>query len=67
MLDVNNTTLTTPFYRRLSEDQLQALHGATLEIMQRTGVRFDHQEAIELLRKRGAQSEGVGGGVGNEA
>ena len=54
MFDVNNTTLTTPSYRRLSEDQLQALHGATLEIMQRTGIRFDHQEAVELLRKGGA-------------
>ncbi len=54
MFDVNNVVLTTPYYRRLSDDQLQALHAATLEIMSRTGIRFDHEEAVQLLRKGGA-------------
>jgi len=54
MFDVNNVVLTTPYYRRLSDDQLQALHAATLEIMSRTGIRFDHEEAVQLFRKAGA-------------
>ena len=59
MFDVNGMVLTSPYYRRLTEDQLQALHAATLEILQRTGVRFDHPEALELFRKGGASiSEG---------
>lgn len=46
-------------YRRLSPDQCQKLHNASLEILSRTGVRLHDQEAIDLLKKAGASiSEG---------
>ena len=44
---------------RLSTDQCTAIHNASLEILSRTGVRLHLQEAVEMLRKAGAQvSEG---------
>jgi trimethylamine--corrinoid protein Co-methyltransferase len=44
---------------RLSPEQCQKLHNASLEILARTGVRLYHQEAVDLLKKAGASvSEG---------
>jgi trimethylamine--corrinoid protein Co-methyltransferase len=40
-------------YRRLSESQTQKLYWAVLEILERTGVRLFHQEALDLLKKAG--------------
>lgn len=46
-------------FSRLSPDQCQKLHYASLEILERTGVRLYDQEAIDLLKKAGASfSEG---------
>jgi trimethylamine--corrinoid protein Co-methyltransferase len=46
-------------FRRLSGEQCQKLHRASLEILERTGARLHHQPAIDLLRKAGAKvSEG---------
>jgi trimethylamine--corrinoid protein Co-methyltransferase len=46
-------------YSRLSPDQCQKLHNASLEILARTGVILHHQEAVDLLKKAGASvSEG---------
>lgn len=53
MIEVNKTKLETSYYQRLSESQLEALHNASLEIMERTGVRFEDQEAIDILKKGG--------------
>ena len=49
-----------PFeFRSLGDNQLSLLHDASLEIMARTGIRFYEQEALDLLRKAGADiSEG---------
>jgi trimethylamine---corrinoid protein Co-methyltransferase len=44
---------------RLSPEQCDTIHNASLEILARTGVRLHLPEAIEMLRKAGAQvSEG---------
>lgn len=40
---------------RLTEDQCHRIHGASLEILERVGVRLDLQEAIDLLQKAGAR------------
>lgn len=46
-------------FRRLSVEQCERLHQASVEILERTGVRLYHQPAIDLLRKAGAHiSEG---------
>ncbi len=41
-------------YGRLSSEQCQKLHNASLEILARTGSRLYDQEAIDLLGKAGA-------------
>ena len=44
-----------PFeFRSLSDDQINLLHEASLEIMARTGMRFYEQEALDLFKKAGA-------------
>ena len=44
---------------RLSPEQCTTIHNASLEVLARTGVRLHLQEAVEMLRKAGAQvSEG---------
>jgi trimethylamine---corrinoid protein Co-methyltransferase len=45
--------------QRLSPDQCDTIHNASLEVLERTGVRLHLDEAVEMLRKAGAQvSEG---------
>jgi trimethylamine--corrinoid protein Co-methyltransferase len=51
---VNDRTHGSVQYSRLSPDQCQKLHNASLEILARTGARLYHQEAIHLLEKAGA-------------
>jgi len=50
----NYTRFSSPQFRILSDDQLEELHLATIQIMERTGVTFQCQEAIELLGNAGA-------------
>ncbi len=42
-------------FARLSEDQARRIHEASLEILERMGVRLHHPEAIDLLRRAGAE------------
>lgn len=44
-----------PLFRKLSDAQLALIHGASLEILERTGVQLHHPEALALLRSAGAQ------------
>ena len=50
----NYTRFSSPQFRLLSDGQLEELHLATIQIMERTGVTFQCQEAIELLGNAGA-------------
>lgn len=50
----NYTHFASPQFRLLSDSQLEELHLATLQILERTGVAFECQEAIELLDGAGA-------------
>jgi len=46
-------------FRRLSDEQCQKLHQASLQILERTGARLHHRPAVDLLKKAGARvSEG---------
>lgn len=49
----NYTSYETPRFKKLSEDQVERLHHASLEILDRTGIRLYETEAIELLKKKG--------------
>ena len=44
-------------FNRLSEAQVSRIHTASLEILERIGVRIYHPEAIELFRQAGAKVE----------
>ena len=52
------STPARPAYSRLSEAQCQAIHEASLAILERTGARLLEPEAVELLRSAGATVEG---------
>ena len=53
-MEPNFQTLNTPYYRRLSDSQIQVLHDGTLEVLERTGVRILEEEALALFKKGGA-------------
>ena len=51
---INDRTFLGAQFRRMSDEQCQKIHWASLEVMERTGVRMYEQEAIDLLLKAGA-------------
>ncbi|MFC2062893.1 trimethylamine methyltransferase family protein [Chloroflexota bacterium] len=50
----NYLQFNTPQFRILADKQIEELHLATLQILERTGVTFQCDEAIELLASAGA-------------
>jgi len=50
----NSIVFQSPQFAVLSDSQLQNLHLAALETLRRTGIRFHHQEALDMLREAGA-------------
>jgi len=53
MKTVNSVAYAGPQFALLSETQLQDIHLAALEVLRRTGIRFHHQGAVELLKEAG--------------
>lgn len=51
----NCSSFDTPQFRILSDRQIQDIHLATLEVLQRTGVRIYDEDGLELLRRAGAR------------
>ena len=54
MKTANAIAFQAPQFSILSETQLQDIHLAALEVLRRTGIRFHHQEALDLLKNAGA-------------
>jgi trimethylamine--corrinoid protein Co-methyltransferase len=56
---MSNTTLPDSGlkFRKLSDDKLERIHAASLEILERTGVRLFQKEALELLKSKGVTVE----------
>ena len=54
MKTANFVAFQSPQFSILSDSQLQRLHLAALEVLRRTGIRFHHQEALDMLKKAGA-------------
>ncbi|MBN2503705.1 MAG: trimethylamine methyltransferase family protein, partial [Anaerolineales bacterium] len=54
MHTANSFSFTAPQFAVLSERQLEDLHLGALEVLRRTGVRFHHEEALEMLKDAGA-------------
>ena len=54
MKTADSIAYSSPQFTILSDSQLQDLHLAALEVLRRTGIRFHHQEALEMLKAAGA-------------
>jgi trimethylamine--corrinoid protein Co-methyltransferase len=54
-INVNDGAYKSVQFARLSRDQAQKIHWASLEILERFGARLHHQDAIDLLRHGGAE------------
>lgn len=48
----------TPIFRLLDDEQLERILAAAYRLLEHTGVRLTHPEALELLKKAGARIEG---------
>ena len=44
-------------FQTLNEEQITLIHNASLEVLQKTGVRFHHRQAVKLFQKAGADIE----------
>jgi trimethylamine--corrinoid protein Co-methyltransferase len=53
----------SPRYKVLSDEQVEAIHEASLDILERTGIRFDSENARKRLLKAGASSNSTRKGV----
>jgi trimethylamine--corrinoid protein Co-methyltransferase len=53
ILQSNYVGFNTPQFRKLSGDQVERIHNASLEILDRTGVCLYEPEALDLLKKAG--------------
>jgi trimethylamine--corrinoid protein Co-methyltransferase len=53
-VSINERVFDSVQFARLSPDQCRKIHWASLEILERFGVRLQHQPAIDLLVKGGA-------------
>jgi trimethylamine:corrinoid methyltransferase-like protein len=53
--DTNARRLGVPFPLRLTLEQIEWVHEASLDIMARTGMRFFDQEALELFKRAGTR------------
>lgn len=49
---------TRPSLNVLSKDQIEHMHSATLEVLERTGIRITHPKALDLLIGAGATANG---------
>ncbi len=53
-MNADSSSRAFPQIRYLSTDQIETLHRATLNILERTGVVFHEPEAVDILRQAGA-------------
>ena len=52
---VNDRDFGSVQYARLSEGQCEKIYWASLEILERTGLRLHEEEAMAILKKGGAR------------
>lgn len=53
MQPMNQTVQETPQFRVLTEDQIEQIYFAALDVLERVGSRVHHDEALELFRSSG--------------
>ena len=57
-IDVNTNSFNTAQFQRMTTAQCQKIHWASLEMLERYGVKLHDRQAIDLLKKGGADVEG---------
>ena len=53
----NNLSTGMPQFRKLTDDKLDRIHAASLEILEKTGVRLFEHQALELIKSKGVTVE----------
>jgi len=59
-MEFNAESFIVPRYRLFSDGQLKKIHSASLEILERTGVRVKEQQGQDLLMRAGAKEASNG-------
>jgi trimethylamine--corrinoid protein Co-methyltransferase len=54
MVSTNSIAYQGPQFSLLAESQLEDIHRAALEVLRKTGIRFHHPVALEMLKQAGA-------------
>lgn len=54
----NHNEQTTPFLNWVTPSQLEQVHNATIEVLERTGMIVKHKEALALLKDAGCRVKG---------
>ncbi len=54
----NHDLQATPFLRWVTTSQLEQIHNASLEVLERTGMLVKHKEALALLKEAGCRVKG---------
>lgn len=57
-IDANTSTYDSTQFGRMSKSQCEKIHWASLEMLERYGVKLHDQQAIDLLKKGGADVDG---------
>ena len=57
-IDVNTSDFNSAHFGRMSTAQCERIHWASLEMLERYGVKLHDQKAIDLLKKGGADVDG---------
>jgi len=55
---VNERSFGSAHFARISREQCQKIHWASLEILERTGLRIHDEEAVSIFKKGGALVSG---------
>ena len=58
MIKLNQNFNKLPYLEILSEGQIQAIHSASLGILEKTGMKSNNKAALEIFREGGAYVEG---------
>jgi trimethylamine--corrinoid protein Co-methyltransferase len=59
MIQTHGTSMTSAHYSRLGTQECEKIHAATLEILERIGVDVHDEKARDLLKKGGAEVDGL--------
>src|SRR5210317_1582404 len=59
IMDLNQPELNfKPKLRVINDDQIARIHMATLEVLEKTGIKMTHPRAVEMLAGAGAKVDG---------